>query len=229
MSLPRIRVEELLPRLFHLRFSTQRAVASTFLRFQEYYESPNDAFRGQVFTLAAYRRWYEATRGSFSYYLDWSGFNVPGTVIADFRQGRFDPLSARERNLLTALERHGGPGLYDEPFYVIGTCGDDWDVAHETAHGLWYLSDEYRRAQSKLMERFDDEFVACFFASLGTGGYCQAVLWDELQAYILTDVAGGWFAEQGLDLAHYATTVQAMVDVFRAFTVSADGRSLFRM
>ena len=53
------------------------------MRFQEHYESPE--FTGTVFTVGAFRKWYAETYGAFTYASDWSGFNIPGTVLEPFR------------------------------------------------------------------------------------------------------------------------------------------------
>ena len=54
--------------IFHLKFNSQQELAETFLRFQEHYESPK--YRGKVFTLGEFRKWYTDVHGSFSYYQD---------------------------------------------------------------------------------------------------------------------------------------------------------------
>ena len=213
MTLPKITMSELLPQLYHAQFKGQRAMCSTFMRFQEYYESPNERFRGNYFTKQEYASWYAQQRGSFSYYEDWGGFNIPDYVIKDFAAGKFDPLSAREQNLLDALLAYR-PKLFAKSFYLIGTCGREEDIAHEVAHGLWYLSKSYRQQMEKFLSRFSASFKKNFMKALGEGGYCQEVILDELQAYIITDGRDYWFSEQGLSLERYSTTVKAMEKLF---------------
>ena len=82
--------------IYLLRFKTQYELTSTFLRVQEHYESPQ--FHGRIFTLEQYMDWYVARYGSFSYYQDWSGFNVPSTAFQPFYDGKFDPLTEKEKN-----------------------------------------------------------------------------------------------------------------------------------
>lgn len=73
--------KEILPHIFHVNFSSQEELASTFLRFQEHFESPS--FKGKIFSLDDYKRWYikhspnGQKTGEFTYYSDWSGFNIP--------------------------------------------------------------------------------------------------------------------------------------------------------
>lgn len=62
--------------IYVLTFKNPREMAYTFLRFQEYYESPE--FQGEIFTIKQYRRWYvgQSKTKNFSYYKDWGGFNM---------------------------------------------------------------------------------------------------------------------------------------------------------
>ena len=99
------------------------------LRIQEHYESSR--FRSRVFTLEEYMDWYAERFGAFTYFEDWSGFNVPSTAFEPFYEGRFDPLSEKERRLLRLFERERAP------FYVIGITSDD-DLQHELAHALYF-------------------------------------------------------------------------------------------
>ena len=93
--------------IFLVRFDTQYALASTFLRIQEHYESSR--FRNRVFTLEEYMDWYAERFGAFTYYQDWSGFNVPSTAFDPFYAGRFDPLMRKEERLLRLFEGERRP------------------------------------------------------------------------------------------------------------------------
>jgi hypothetical protein len=87
----RISTHKIADGIYLLRFKTQYELTSTFLRVQEYYESPR--FQGRIFTLEQFMDWYAAQYGSFSYFEDWSGFNVPSTAFQPFFDGKFDPLT----------------------------------------------------------------------------------------------------------------------------------------
>jgi hypothetical protein len=71
--------------IYLVRFATQYELSSTFLRFQEHYESPR--FHGRVFSLEEYMDWYATRYGNFTYYQDWAGFNVPSTAFRPFLCG----------------------------------------------------------------------------------------------------------------------------------------------
>lgn len=64
-------------------------LAMTFLRMQEWYESPNPKFARKHFTLEEYMRWYQKAygNGAFTYPKDWTGFNVPSTAVLAIMNG----------------------------------------------------------------------------------------------------------------------------------------------
>src|ERR1035437_10032699 len=128
--------------IFLLEFETQFELTSTFLRFQEFYESPE--FQGKIFTLKEYKKWYTKVKGKFSYYTDWGGFNIPSKVLKLFYLGKFDPQSKSEKQLLDLFKDDKGK------FYIIGTYRrndrkwKDSMIMHETAHALFSLDIKYR-------------------------------------------------------------------------------------
>jgi hypothetical protein len=168
-----IRKSKIADGIFLLRFATQYALASTFLRFQEHYESKR--FRDRVFTLEEYMDWYAATFGAFTYYQDWSGFNVPSSALAPFKAGRFDPLLRKEQALLRMFRNEA------DPFYVIGIASDE-DLEHEIAHALWYTRVDYRNAVLAAMRPHDTSALQKRLASIG---YHRRVLTDEVHAYLV--------------------------------------------
>ena len=161
----------LAPGIFVLRFKSQYTLASTFLRFQEHYESSR--FRGRIFSLEEFMDWYAGRFGAFTYYQDWSGFNVPSSALKPFYDGRFDPLSRKERRLLALFRKER------KPFYVIGITADQ-DLQHEIAHALYFTQPEYRNAVRAAMRKYDTSAMAKRLATLG---YHRHVLADEVHAY----------------------------------------------
>jgi hypothetical protein len=165
--------QQIADRIYVVRFATQYALAATFLRIQEHYESSR--FRGRVFSLEDYMDWYAAQFGAFTYYEDWTGFNVPSTALDDFYSGRFDPLLRKERQLLRRFVN------LRAPFYVIGLF-DDSDLTHELAHALFFLQPRYRRDVREALRQHDTAGISKRLAALG---YHRRVLEDEVHAYVL--------------------------------------------
>lgn len=164
--------------IYLLRFGTQYELTSTFLRVQEHYESPR--FHGRVFSLEQYMDWYAAENGNFTYYQDWSGFNVPSTAFRPFYEGKFDPLGQKEKHLL---------GLFadlKERFYVIGIY-ENGSLTHELAHALYFIDDAYREAVQAEMHKYNTSHLA---RKIADAGYAEHVVRDEMQAYIVAPSGG---------------------------------------
>lgn len=163
------------PGIYVLRFKTQYELTSTFLRVQEHYESPE--FHGRVFSLEQYMDWYAARHGNFTYYQDWSGFNVPSTAFAPFYAGAFDPLTHKERRLLALFA-----GLKGR-FYVIGIYeGHGSTLTHELAHALFFTDSDYRKGVREAMRSYDTRTLG---RQIAKAGYAQHVIEDETQAYLI--------------------------------------------
>jgi len=181
--------------IFLVRFPTQYELASTFLRVQEHYESSR--FRNRVFTLEAYMDWYAATFGAFTYFEDWSGFNVPSIAFEPFTSGRFDPLLKKEQRLLRRFRRDR------PPFYVIGVAADR-DLKHEFAHALFFTRPAYKRAVLAAMRDYD---TSALERKLARMGYHKHVLPDEVHAYL---VAPAGALGSGKALAPLRRTLQSI-------------------
>ena len=180
-----MKAEEILPKIYHINFKTQKELTSTFLRFQEYYESPK--FRNKVFTLKEYKKWYikNSEKGKkfnkFTYYCDWSGFNIPSYILKPFYKGKFNPLSKKEKNLLRVFTNIKGD------FYIIGTFGLKKTLKHEIAHGLFYTNNSYKKEILKVLSKINKECQNKLNKYLSdSGGYHKNSWQDETQAYLLT-------------------------------------------
>jgi hypothetical protein len=166
--------------IYLLRFETQYELAATFLRVQEHYESPR--FHGRIFSLEQYMDWYAATHGNFTYYQDWSGFNVPSTALRPFHDGKFDPLSEKEKRLVRLFERAR------EPFYVIGVFGRAaQSLTHELAHALFFTDADYGQAVCEAMGDYD---IKALQKEIREAGYADHVIADETQAYLVAPSSG---------------------------------------
>lgn len=202
-------VRQIIPGVFYLVFDSQHEVASTLLRFQEHYESPE--FRGRIFTLEEYKEWYIRERGAFTYYSDWAGFNFPSRVLEPFFDGGFDPLSTREQSIVDHFKQYRG-----KKFYVIATYkgGEEVGTAeHETAHALYFMNQDYHREVDAVLATIDQ---APLHAYLGrSAGYHPSVFQDETHAYLIN----GWesFAHAGIDMTPYLAARAKLRAIFERY------------
>jgi len=170
--------------IYLVTMETRHLLSSTFMRFQEHYESPE--FRRKIFTREEYEDWYvvegcSRKKKAFTYYQDWRGFNVPSWVLTPFLEGKFSPLTEKEKRLISAFQAIEGS------FYIIGVSvevgNDPSFVKHEFVHGLYFTSPEYKEKVNVVLERYD---TTRFDIGLQKLGYAREVWSDEINAYCTT-------------------------------------------
>jgi hypothetical protein len=182
-------LSEVKPRIFFLQFKRQYDLCMTFLRYQEFYESPK--FRGKAFQILDFMEWYsrEYGDGSFTYPKDWAGFNIPSHIIKQVWD-----LGIADRNLydyhMKEVYQQCVKQYPDGKFYLIGTTSTKGSIMrHEIAHGMFYLNQDYRKEMIKLIKKLDASFYQSMCATLKNLGYCKQVWIDECQAYLSTGMA----------------------------------------
>lgn len=190
-SVGKYTVKEIRPRIFALEFKRRYDLCMTFLRYQEFYESPNPKFRDSSFSLLDFMEWYSFSRekkGLFTYPADWSGFNIPGDIIKQcWEMGIYDRnIYDYEMKMLYQKFLEQYP---DNRFYIIGACkGATQTMRHEIAHGFFYTQPEYKKNMVKLVKDLKKPFYKGMCLSLKKIGYAPKVYVDECQAYLSTGV-----------------------------------------
>ena len=155
---------------------SQEELGRTFIRFQEYYESPNPDFRGKIFTLGVVRQWYSIKYGADTYHHDWTGFNFPSRILLPFKQGLFDPLTSEEIELLNLFKyRH-------DNFYIMG-AQNSATLRHELSHALYDSNQKYRNEIDSYIKK-NKRGLAKTRKYILDKGYAEEVLNDEIQAYV---------------------------------------------
>lgn len=183
--------------IYLLTGESQYNVSSTFMRIQEFYESPLEEIRGHFFTLEQFMDRYAEEYGDFSYTSDWDGYNVPGHVVRQFFElfnGHFLKKEIKLKNLLSE------PLHSKEPFYIIGIY-DEGEFAHEMSHAFYYLYPEYKEACDKLTNSLPPKVLATLKQTIKDWGYYhEDVMMDEIQAYMGTSSFWWLFRTFGLSV-----------------------------
>jgi len=207
------------PGIVHLTYPTQGELAASFLRPQEYYESLK--FKERIpFTLDEFKKWYIANSeegkktGKFTYYSDWDAFYVPDPSFTPFFQGRFNPLSRREKTLLNLLPE-------GRKFCAIGTFkgADETDIPHEIAHGLTYLNPDYKARVLEVVRNMnpkDRKIMEDYLRSTGAG-YNPAVFEDEIHAHVCHSLDYLQKEEDVQVTESMRQTSRKLQDIFRKF------------
>jgi hypothetical protein len=153
------------------------------MRLQEFYESPHATIRNQHFTWEDFLDAY-THKGKMTYCSDYFGFNVPGNIIVKFFDLFKNELTKKEialyDTLKSLIEKHG------ENFYLIGVYREQ-DIQHEQAHGMFYLSPEYRKEVIHLIQQFSPRYFQRLCEGLAKKDYCKEVFLDEIQAYAIDE------------------------------------------
>jgi hypothetical protein len=175
------------PNIFAVIIEDSYDRAMTFLRIQEYYESPNPKFRGNSdFSFTEYMKWYTFEYGrGFTYGKDWSGFNVPLEVAYNC----YDTLKDRYTDYDDVMETiiHQIYELNDDSCdgYMIGAGSTEGDTfQHEICHGLYATNKQYKELVDEITETIEWQDYLKFEGNLLDMGYTAAVIPDEIQAYL---------------------------------------------
>lgn len=192
--------------IVHVKYKNQYDLASSFMRIQEFYESPIEGIKDCPFALETFMDKYAKEYGVFDYFEKWSGFNVPSDILKDFieTQGIFYAKEIRLINYIKSLVD------WDKPFYVIGTF-QDVDIDHELAHAFYYISKDYKKKMKKLLNEIPKSDMSGLMNNLQETRYHPSVYLDEIQAYI-SSCSDSSMNLQITDLA----LVQKFIEVLRS-------------
>lgn len=155
---------------------SQKELGETFIRFQEYYESPSKKYRNKIFTLGDIKNYYSLQYGADLYSELWIGFNFPSSVLLPFKQGLFDPLTSQEKELLELLKYR------NDDYYIIGAQNNS-TLRHELSHAMYGYNHTYKKEIDNFIKKHYKQF-AKVSKNILKKGYDKSVLNDELQAYI---------------------------------------------
>lgn len=190
--LSQIELFEMYPKIFALVIKDDKLRARVFMRYQEFYESDSDSFRGKGFKWQDYTKFYKekTKKDYFSYHEDWAGYNIPcdsiESCIAKIPDINFYDLIMF--SVVDTIRRIVG----DNNYYLIGIDQSDGDdpslIFHEVAHGLWFSSSVYRRKQFNNIERMNPSVRDAVAKKITGMGYGENVVDDEIQAYLSTGV-----------------------------------------
>ena len=180
------KTKEIIPNIFAIVVPDDYERAMLFCRVQEFYESPSKKFRDNRFSIWDYFRWYAKEKGCFSYPKDFSGFNLPLIVAKKCYEINIveTPYDKVMKNIVDELFNNGTRQ------YLIGVDTlDDITFEHEMAHALYYTDIVYKSKMDEITVSISDSDMNKFKKNLKQIGYCSAVVKDEIQAYMATEIS----------------------------------------
>ena len=210
-----MKAEKLLNNIYHISLDSQLELGSTFLRFQEHYESVE--FRNRIFSLDEFKKWYTNNSpkgkitGEFTYYEDFAGFNLPSSHLKPFYEGKFNPLSKKEQELLALFPKEE----MEDKFYVIGTYkGGDPNISkHEIAHGLFYCDAEYNKEVISALDELPRTHISEVENYLASFNKFHPDVWvDETHAFIMTGLSH--MKKSGISTRKFKKINRRLNDIF---------------
>ena len=190
--LSQIELFEMYPKIYALVIKDDKLRARVFMRYQEFYESDSDSFRGQGFKWQDYVKFYKekTKKDYFSYHEDWAGYNVPCTSIESCIS-KIPDINFYDLIMFSVVDTIKAK-VGSDNYYLIGidqSTGDDPSlIFHEVAHGLWFVNPIYKRKQMNNIEQMDPRVRNAVAKKITGMGYGENVVDDEIQAYLSTGV-----------------------------------------
>jgi hypothetical protein len=191
------KLEKISNRIYHCIINNRYDLAMTFCRVQEFYESPFKEIRGKNFELLDFMRLYAKKNKEvyFGYPADWSGFNIPGSMI----QKCYYEKNTIDMNYYDGVIMDIHDTIMDEldekdpKYYLIGSEGNNKITKrHEVAHALYHLNKDYKNKVDKIIKRITPNLYKNIEEYLLHIGYTKKVIVDEINAYFSTDDSSIW-------------------------------------
>jgi len=181
------KLKKLYPGIYFCEIENMYDLTMTFCRVQEFYESPYKEIRGKRFNLLEFMALYSRkNEGSFTYPLDWGGFNVPGPVVTELYDTFIEDFNFYD-DIITTIHDRIVSEIKSNHYYLIGSNSDTTTIEHECCHALYFLDNEYKKKADTAIKRLHGSLRKKAEDALYGLGYCKLVMNDELQAYITTD------------------------------------------
>ena len=188
--LDQIKLFEVYPKIFAVVIKDDKLRSRVFLRYQEFYESDSDSFRGKSFKWNDYIKFYKekTKRDYFSYHEDYAGYNVPCDTI-EACKAKIPDLNIYDMIMFSVTDTIKKL-VGDSPYYLIGIDQDNGDdpslIFHEVAHGLWFSDPDYKNKMTEQINKMDSKVKDKMIDKIKAYGYGDNVYMDELQAYMAT-------------------------------------------
>lgn len=169
-------------KIYTVTFSSHYYMNATLMRAAQFKESPR--FGGKVESLEKCMDLYylERQNPEFSYFDDWSGYNLSRKDLDEFVKNYWLILGDKERKFFEHIAEVPSDG------YVIAVLPGDPDGAlnHEIVHGVYGTNEEYRTNVDIYLQSQD---VSDICHTLRAMGYRDLVHADELNAYATTGLS----------------------------------------
>lgn len=226
--LSQIKLYEIYPKIFALVIENDKLRSRVFLRYQEFYESDSDSFRGQGFKWRDYINFYKekTKKDYFSYHEDFAGYNIPCTSIEACMK-KIPDLNIYDMIMFSVVDTIRKIVGSDD-FYLIGVDAFDSDdeslLYHEFAHGLWFSNPMYKAKMTSAIQQMNPKTRERINDAIMKMGYGTNVLDDELQAYLATGLYPSMNRIKDIkpEMIKFQTIFEKFIDKIKAKKINID-------
>lgn len=226
--LSQIKLFEMYPRVFAIVIKDDYLRSRVFLRYQEFYESDSETFRGQGFKWKDFVDYYkEKTENEiFTYHEDWSGYNIPCDSIESCMKVIPD-LNFYDLIMFCIVDTIRKK-VGSDKFYLIGidqSTGEDTHlIHHEMAHALWFADPAYKAKMMNLISNMNTHVKDRMLSKIQKMGYGSNVLLDELQAYLATGTVSEMSRIRDVkkEQVRFSNFFDSYIDKFKANKIPID-------
>ncbi len=175
--------------IWAIKIEDSHSRAMLFLRPQEFYESSFEEIINKQFKFSKFQKIYKQHYGKqeFTYGEDWSGFNIPSTILEDcmfnIPEDEINTYDKIMVSIIKSIKEVEGENKY----YLLGV--DELSnslLEHEFAHAMWFTLPSYKEEMTKMNSMCDKFIKDSMLKCITDYGYADHVLPDELQAYMST-------------------------------------------
>lgn len=188
--------------IYHISFDTNKDLALSFFRYQEYYESPFEKIHNKNFTLIEhineYVKNYQTEKGLWTYWNDWGGFNIPAHIIKEVHDNGIKDYNHYD-SLMDGIYGLAMGDAKSSRAYLIGTSktftsgiknySETKYLKHELTHAMFYLNEEYSNNVKIILGEATANYSNSLWKFLYKAlrdSYADNVIEDEINAYITT-------------------------------------------
>jgi len=175
--------------IWAVKVTDSHSRAMLFLRAQEFYESIFDEIIKKQFKFSRFSELYQQyyDKQEFTYGADWSGFNIPSTVLEECMlnvpEEEMNTYDKKMISIINTIKEVEG----DHNYYILGVDELANDLLeHEFAHAMYFTLPEYKSEMDSLTTQCDENVREMMFKCIVDYGYADHVLQDEMQAYMAT-------------------------------------------
>jgi hypothetical protein len=180
-------LKKLYPGIYLCKIEDMYDLAMTFCRVQEFYESPFKQIRGHRFTLVELMATYaKGNNGSFSYPLDWGGFNLKGSTIKELFNLGIDDFNIYD-SIIKKIHDKIINEVGSSQYYLMGADNNKLTIEHELCHAFYFIEKNYKKTVDDILIQLSTSTYKKIKNALLDMGYCRDVIQDEIQAYLTID------------------------------------------